>query len=220
MRNNYTAQLLALDSCAVSDALDSMGLPPSAVGIAPLTVPQKIAGSIITVKLLPGSPPGGSNRHLGTAAIAAASPGQIIAIQHAPGIECAGWGGVLSVGAQLRGVGGVILDGPARDIDEARALEFPVYATSAIARTARGRVYEADFNCAVDISGIAVAPGDYALADASAVVFVPARHVDEILRRAKRIVAREQLMVEALRNGQQVTDVVGRDYEAMLDELE
>jgi len=211
------ARLASLDSCALSDALDSLELPPAVVGLVPLSVAERIAGPVITVKLAPGRPPGGTARHLGTAAIEAAKPGDIIVLEHSSGVQCAGWGGVLSAGAQVNGVAGIIIDGPARDIDEARALGFPVYGRSAIARTARGRVYEDRCNAPVMIGGVAVAPGDFALADGSGVVFIPRARLEEVVRRGEHIAERERLMVHALRNGDRITEVVGRDYEEMLD---
>ena len=213
------SKLRALDSCAVSDALDSLSLPPAVTGLPPLSVANRIAGPAVTVKLGPGAAAGGSDRHLCTAAIEAAKAGDIIVIEHASGVDCAGWGGVLSVGAQLRGIAGVIIDGPARDIDEARDLDFPVYGRSATSRTARGRIQEQDFDCPVTIGDVVVSPGDIALADASGVVFVPHAQLAEVVSRAERICARERLMVEALRDGEAVTEVVGRDYEEMLDKL-
>jgi regulator of RNase E activity RraA len=219
MTSTLPARLAALDSCAISDALDSLDLPPAVVGLAPLSVTERIAGPVITVKLAPGKPPGGSARHLGTAAIEAAAPGDIIVLEHASGAECAGWGGVLSAGAQVNGVAGVIIDGPARDIDEARALQFPVYGRSVTALTARGRAYEQDFNCPVMIGNVPVAPGDFALADSSGVVFIPRNRLEDVLRRAERIAERERLMVHALRKGDRITAVVGRDYVDMLDKL-
>ena len=214
------ARLRALDSCAISDALDSLGLPPAVTGLAPLSAPTRIAGPTVTVRLAPGKPAGGSVRHLGTAAIETAHAGDIVVIEHCSGVECAGWGGVLSVGAQVRGIAGVIIDGPARDIDEARELGFPVYGRSATSRTARGRVFEQDFDCPVTIADVVVEPGDIALADASGVVFVPRARLHDVLRRAERIAERERLMVEALRRGDPITEVVGRDYEDMLDALD
>jgi 4-hydroxy-4-methyl-2-oxoglutarate aldolase len=218
--SSVIAALLELDTCAVSDALDSLGLPAAVTGLGPLTVARKIAGPVLTVKLVAGTPKTASVRHLGTAAIATASAGDVIVIEHSSGVECAGWGGVLSVGALERGVAGVVIDGPARDIDEARALAFPVYGRAATARTARGRAYEADFNRPITIGGITVEPGDLCLADSSGIAFISAAQADAVLRRARRIAQRERLMVEALRAGERITEVVGRDYEAMLDELE
>jgi 4-hydroxy-4-methyl-2-oxoglutarate aldolase len=217
---SLVTRLAALDSCAVSDALDSMGLPPAVAGLAPLSVRQRIAGPVRTVKLGPAKPASGPVRHLGTAAIEAAAPGDVIVIEHSSGVECAGWGGVLSSAALIRGVAGVVIDGPARDIDEASALGFPVYGRAADPRTARGRVYEQDYECRIEIAGLIVEPGDLTLADSTGVVFVPARIAAEVLRRAERIAERERLMVAALRSGDRITEVVGRDYEEMLDKLE
>jgi len=213
-------RLLALDSCAVSDALDSLGLAAAAIGLHPLTVRRRIAGKAATVKLGPRKPENAPVRHLGTATVAAAAPGDVIVIAHDPDAGCAGWGGVLAAGAKVRGVAGIVMDGPARDIDEATELDFPVYATGPIARTARGRVYEQSFNEPVAIAGIPVAPGDYVLADSSGVVFIPAGQAADVTARAERIANRERLMVEALRRGEDITEVVGRDYEEMLDKLE
>lgn len=221
-RRNLIARLRAVDSCAVSDALDSLGLPPAAIGLGPLSIKRRVAGPVVTVKLGPEAPAGGSVRHLGTAAIEAAQPGDVIVVEHAhsSAVQCAGWGGVLSTGAQLAGVVAVVIDGAARDIDEARALGFPVFGRGAIARTARNRVYEQDFNCPISIDGIAVRPGDITLADSSGVVFVPGERLTDVVRRAERIAERERLMVGALRRGERITEVVGKDYETMLDKLD
>jgi len=182
-------------------------------------VAERIAGPVVTVKLAAGKPPTGNARHLGTAAIEHAKPGDVIVLEHSSGVECAGWGGVLSAGAKVNGVAGVIIDGAARDIDDARALNFPVYGRSPIARTARGRAYEQSYGVPIKIGGIDVAPDDYALADASGVVFVPRACLEEVVVRAERIAERERLMVHALRNGDRITEVVGRNYEEMLDKL-
>jgi 4-hydroxy-4-methyl-2-oxoglutarate aldolase len=217
--SDLRARLAVLDSCAISDALDSMGLPPAVVGLPPLSVVKSIFGPVMTVKLVAGKPQH-SPRHLCTAAIESASRGDVIVIEHSSGVECAGWGGVLSVGAQIKGIDGVVIDGPARDIDEARALGFPVYGRSPIARTARGRAYEIDFNCEVKIGDVDVSPDDVVFADSSGVVFLPATQVDEVVRRASRIAERERLMVQALRAGDRITEVVGRNYEEMLTKLD
>ena len=231
LRGDLRARLALLDSCAISDALDSLGLPPAVVGLAPLSVVKPICGPVMTVKLIavPAgdslasrsvSKPQHSPRHLCTAAIESAARGDVIVIEHSSGVECAGWGGVLSVGAQVNGVKGVVIDGPARDIDEARALGFPVYGRSPIARTARGRAYEIDFNCEIRIGEVRVVPGDVVFADSSGVVFLPAAQIEEIVRRAARIAERERLMIQALRAGDRITEVVGRNYEEMLTRLD
>lgn len=209
-------RLAALDSCAVSDALDSLGIDGAALGLTELTVTRPVAGPVITVRLGPpdGKPTG---RHLGTAAVEAAEPGDVIVVAAGGRTDAAGWGGVLSQAAVLRGVAGVIVDGACRDVPEARDVGLPVYGRAGVPRTARGRLAELDWNAPVEIAGIAVRPGDLVLADGSGVVFVPAGRADEVLAAAERIAARERAMVERLRAGEPVSRVMSGDYETMLD---
>ena len=214
----FCVRLRGLDTCAVSDALDALGLPPSVAGLKPLSVERKVAGAVVTVKL-GTTPPSRHKRHLGTAAILACQAGDVIVVEQSTGIVCAGWGGVLCAGAQLKEVGGVIVEGPARDIDEARELDFPVYARSATATTARGRIYEQDFNCTIRVGDVEVKPGDYVIADSSAVAFVPSDRAEEVLARAEQIADRERLMILALNRGEAITEVMGKNYETMLKEL-
>lgn len=212
-------RLSALDACAVSDALDRLGLQGCVTGLAPLAARRKIAGRVRTVKLVAaGAAPtaAGAPRHLGTTAIEAAQAGEIIVVEQRSGIDAGSWGGILSLGAKLRGVVGVIADGPVRDVDEAQQIEFPIYGRTATAHTARGRVVEAGTDVPVNIGGVAVNPGDYALADGSAVVFLAAADAASIVDAAEAIAGREAAMAEALRAGRRITEVMGAAYEHML----
>jgi regulator of RNase E activity RraA len=210
------ARLSRLDTCAVSDALDKLGIAGVVTGLAPLSNARRIAGRVVTMKLGVGDPPPGPARHLGTTAIEAASPGDVIVVEQRSGVDAASWGGILTVGARLRGVAGVVADGPVRDVDEARAHEFPVYARSSTARTARGRIVELGTNVPVRIGEIEVRPGDYVLADGSAVVFVRPDDISVVLGTAESIAAREAAMIMALETGRPITEVMGADYEHML----
>ncbi|MEE8515882.1 MAG: RraA family protein [Alphaproteobacteria bacterium] len=214
------ARLRLLDSCAVSDALDSLNLPAAVTGIQRLATDKAIAGRVMTVKLGTEKRDDGPPRHLGTAAVEAAEPGDILVIEQLTGINAAGWGGVLSNAAQVKGIAGIIVEGPARDIEESRELGFPVFARSATARTARGRIFEVDFNGDITVGDVTVAPGDLVIADASAVVFVPAARADEVLAAAERITEKERLMTVAVRRGDPVSQVMGADYERMLNQAD
>lgn len=214
--NNLTERLKSLDCCAVSDALDSLGLQPAVAGLPPLSVRRLVAGQAVTVKLDSTPPQGGSKRHLGTLAVKTASAGDVIVVEHQSREDCAGWGGVLAAGARLKDISGVVIDGAARDIDEAIDLDFPVYGRKPIAVTARGRVYETEFNTRIDIAGVAVEPGDYVIADSSGVAFIPAARAEEVISAAETIARKEKLMVAELRKGLPITEVMGLNYEKML----
>jgi regulator of RNase E activity RraA len=209
-------RLARLDSSAVSDALDKLGLSGVADGIGRLSSAKRIAGPVMTVRLEAGVPSTRAARHLGTSAIDAATPGAVIVVQH-PGGAGAGWGGILSLGAKLRSVAGVIVGGPVRDIDDSRAIDFPVFATAVTPRTARGRIVEAAFNEPISIAGVAVAPGDFVIADGSGAVFVKAADIERVLDTAEALLRRERRMTTALLEGTAVGDVMNADYEQLLE---
>ncbi len=214
-------RLARLDSGALSDALDRLSLGGCVTGLLAATVPARIAGRVHTVRLVAGgvtprAQSGSKPRHLGTTAIEACAAGDVIVIEQRSGIDAACWGGILSCGAQLRGIAGVIADGAVRDIDEARELAFPIYCRAITARTARGRILEAGTDVPVQVADVEVHPGDYALADASAVVFVRADRLAEVLDTAEAIAARETAMLRRLREGAPVSEVMGAEYERML----
>ncbi len=219
MSEDLLDRLKTLDSCAVSDAMDSLGLPGEVTGINNQTTRDKIVGKTLTVKLGSTPPKGGSTRHLCSGAIEAGGQGDVVVIEQLTGIDAAGWGGVLSNAAQHNGIEGVIVEGPARDIDEAAGLGFTVYARSHTARTARGRVYEQSFNTEITVGDVLVNEGDYVIADGSAVVFLPADRAEEVIKIAERIVAKEKLMTEAVRAGKPIGEVMGANYENMLYEM-
>ena len=219
MTVDLSQRLSELDACAVSDALDKLGLTGCVTGLPPLSVARRIAGRVRTVKLVAAeqvSAADGPPRHLGTTAVMAAEPGEVIVVEQRSGRDAGSWGGILSLGAKLRGVAGVVADGPVRDVDEARELDFPVYGRQPTARTARGRIAEAGTDVPVTIGDVEVRPGDYVVADTSAVVFVAAADAERVIAAAEGIARREAAMAQSLRAGADITQVMGADYENLL----
>ena len=219
MSEDFVKRLNRLDCCAVSDAMDKLGLAGGVSGLEQRASTRRIAGRVVTYKLVPkddAPATSGPPRHLGTTAVEAAQPGDIVAVEQRTGLDAGSWGGILSLAAKLRGVAGVIADGPVRDIDEARGYDFPIYCRSLTARTARGRVAEAFTNRPITLGEVVVHPGDYAIADASGVVFVRADDIARVLDVAEAIAGREAAMARALMAGQPVSQVMGADYEHML----
>jgi regulator of RNase E activity RraA len=219
--NSPEQRLARLDACAVSDALDKLGIVEGYVaGLVRRCGRPQISGRVVTYRLVAAAEapaPSGPPRHLGTAAIEFAKPGNVIVAQQQTGIDAGTWGGILTLAAHLKGVAGVIADGPVRDIDEAVTYGFPVFSRGLTARTARGRVAEIETNQVIRIGEAQVAPGDYVIADGSGVVFVRADDIEPVLAAAEGIAGREAAMAKALLAGQPVSEVMGGDYEHMLN---
>ena len=210
-------RLRKLDSAAVSDALDRHGIAGVLYGLRPLAADRPIAGRAVTVRLGPPGSPGAPPpaRHLGTAAVDAAGPGDVIVVAHQGRVDCAGWGGLLSRAAAARGIAGVVVDGAARDLGEAEAAGLPVHAVLAVPVTARGRAVELAWGEPVELAGVPVAPGDLVLADGGGAVVVPAARAAQVLATAERIAATEAAMAAAIDAGRPVSEVMGRTYEEL-----
>jgi regulator of RNase E activity RraA len=216
VRDSLVARLEKLDACAVSDALDAVKLKGAHSGLPRRSTNCRIAGVVMTVKLHDQEPTGGSKRHLGTAAIEAADAKTVIVVEQRTGIDCAGWGGVLANAAKAKGVRGVIMEGPARDIDEFDEIGFPVFSRYTTPHTARGRVWEQSFGEPVLVGDAEVRAGDYVIADGSGVCFIAADRAEEIIAMAEKIAAKEHLMTADVLAGKPVSEVMGTNYEDML----
>jgi regulator of RNase E activity RraA len=204
-----------MDSCAVSDAMDKLGLAGSVTGIGRVSTDQRIVGRVRTVKM-DRAEGRMSTRHLCTTAIEAADPGDVVVCEQRTGLDAACWGGNLTIAAQMRGVAGAIIDGPARDIDESRQLGFPVFARAITGRTARGRIVEVATGEPIQVGDVTVRPGDYVIADASSIVFIAPADIERVLETAESIWQREALIAQALREGKRASQAMGANYEQML----
>ena len=214
--DDLVARLRKLDACAVSDALDKLGLNGVVTGIPQQSGADRIAGRAITVRLGVGTPQAGPPRHLCAHAIELGGADSVLVIEQRSGVEAGSWGGLLSQGAKVRGIAGVVVDGPVRDIDQSIDLAFPGFARSLTSFTARGRIVELATNGAVRIGGATVEPGHYVIADRSAVIFIAEAEISRVVTAAEDIAAREEAMARALVAGKAIGAVMGGDYEHML----
>jgi regulator of RNase E activity RraA len=215
-REPIIERLAKLDTCAVSDALDSLGLKGATWGVGPMWQCSRIVGRAVTMKIKPAGLEQ-PKQHLGTAPIVAAQPGDIIVIDNGGKLEFSCWGGLLALSAKLKGLSGVVIDGASRDIDEARELGFPVYARGAVPMTARGRVVQESFNQEIQFAGVQCHPGDLVIADASGVIIIPKEKEEEVVTAAEAIYHKEQEMAAGIRKGYSGLEMLEKlGYEQML----
>jgi 4-hydroxy-4-methyl-2-oxoglutarate aldolase len=209
-----------LDTCVISDAIDALGGPGSGFGrtLAGATAAwagARALGWAVTMRLAAGPAPAGAV-HLGVAAIARSQPGNVVVVDAGGRTDAGSWGGLLSAAASARGVGGVLSSGAVRDLDEARALGFPVFCPGGTPRTARGRCHEVSCGEPVSIDGFGVALGDLIAADGTGIVAVPRARAREVLAVAAGLARREAAMRDALLGGADPVRVLGGGYEDML----
>jgi regulator of RNase E activity RraA len=212
----YRNRLLKLSATNISDAMDKIGIQGAVIGIRPMYNCPRIVGRAVTIKITAAGMLK-SEHHLGVHAIDAASPGDIIVIDNHGDIKNNCWGEILSMGAKMKGVAGVVVDGAARDVDMCEEFEFPVYARGTVPITARGRIMQESFNTTIRVGDVQVNPGDIVMADVNGVVFIPVEHIEEVLQTAEKIFEKEMAMIEELKEGASILEVDKKyAYEKML----
>ena len=124
-------------------------------------------------------------------AIAEAGPGQVIVVAAGGRGDAAMIGELLSGAARRRGIAGVVVDGPVRDVTTlAGWAGFPVFSRG---HTARGpsSMDRGSVNEPVIFGGVRVAPGDLILGDDDGLVAIPAGELEARLPAALAMVKAE-----------------------------
>jgi regulator of RNase E activity RraA len=123
--------------------------------------------------------------------LATMKDGHIVVMDIGGSPRAAAWGGLATRIAQRRGVRGTIMWGACRDVDEIRAIGYPVWAVATCPRRSRNEFTFGSIGEPVTVAGVTIAPGDYVLADDTGIVVVPAARIAEVLALAARIAAQE-----------------------------
>ncbi|AUO22612.1 RraA family protein [Pseudomonas sp. P7758] len=200
-------RLAALDTNTVSDALDFLGLPGATVGLRPLWNCPKIVGRASTVLLGPKSDIA-PTVHLITPVIEqVATDDRVLVIAGGiEGISC--WGDIIANAALRKHIRGTVIDGFSRDIDGSEAISYPVYGRGVTMISARNRVVQLDAGVTLSVAGVSVSEDDYVIADTCGTVFVAQAVIEKVLDLGERIARRQDGMVQAVRSGRSVVEVM------------
>lgn len=211
----FLDRLAGMDTTTVSDALDFLALPGATVGLRPLWHCPRIAGRASTVLLGPKTD-SAPTAHLISPVIASiATEDRVLVIAGGiEGVSC--WGDILANAAKVKGVRGTIIDGYSRGIEAVEAIGYPVFGRGATMVSARNRVVQRAAGVPIQMAGVTVNEGDYLIADRCGTVFVPQDHIEAVLDLAERIARRQDGMVQAVRSGRSVEDVMhDKEFEAI-----
>lgn len=200
-------RLAALDTCAVSDALDFLGLSGATIGIRPLWDCDKIVGRAMTV-LVGDKTDAAPTVHMITPAIEAADDETILVIANEGDKNVSCWGDIVANAASAKSVRGVAIDGCCRDIGANEDLGFPVFGRGVVPVTARNRLVQKSFGEPIKFGGVPVATGDYVIADRCGVVTVPESRIEAILDIAERLMKREEAMIAGIKQGRSVVEMM------------
>lgn len=200
-------RLSELDTNTVSDALDFLQLAGAVVGIRPLWQCPRIVGRASTIKLAPKTDAAPTVHLISPVIDAITTDDRVLVITGGiDGISC--WGDIIANAAVAKRIRGSVIDGFSRDIDGSASIGYPVYGRGVTMVSARNRVVQVDSGVPVTVAGVEVAEDDYVIADNCGTVFIPAAHIEAVLELGERIARREQGMVDAVRSGRSVADVM------------
>jgi regulator of RNase E activity RraA len=109
-----------------------------------------------------------------------------------------------------------VIDGFSRDIEANEEIGYPVYGRGATMISARNRVVQIDSGTPIQFAGVTVNENDFVIADRCGTVFVEAEKIHEVLDLAERIAKRQDGMVQAVRSGRSVQDIMhDKEFEAI-----
>jgi 4-hydroxy-4-methyl-2-oxoglutarate aldolase len=197
---------MRLPTAVLSDALDRLGLPGSAHGLAPLRPGQRVVGPAFTVRYVPAGARQGTVGDYLDQAVA----GQVIAIDNQGRTDRTVWGDILTSVAHRRGLAGTAIWGVCRDVASALELAYPIYCCGRFMRTGKDRVEMAEVGGVIALGDAQVRPDDIIVGDDDGVVVIPRERALEVAETAATIAAAESRIRAASLSGDSLADARGR----------
>lgn len=144
-----------------------------------------LCGNAITVKTRPG------DNLMIHAAILCAEPDDIIVVDASGDLSTAVIGGLMRTTALAKKIGGFVIDGAIRDLEEWVQGDMPIYAKG---HTHKGPKKEGpgELNTPIACAGMVVHPGDLIVADADGVICIPAHEAVTLLNRCQALAQHEE----------------------------
>lgn len=207
--------LLELDTGTIGHHLEAGFMDP---GMKQRISGSKIAGTAVTVRI---TVPDSIMAHY---ALKFTRPGDILVIDRGQDQRVCCWGAATIYAAAAGGLSGVILDGAANDIADAKRAGLPIWSRAISPVTTKYRGLGGELNVPVSCGGVGVSPGDAILADDNGVVVIPKSYLDETIAKGQEWMKAENEFLAMLRANPKLCypDVTGASaiVEARLAEQE
>jgi 4-hydroxy-4-methyl-2-oxoglutarate aldolase len=204
-----TEQLQELGTAGVATVHEAMGrtglMRPY---MRPIYSGARIAGNAVTVLVHPG------DNWMIHVAVELCQPGDVLVVAVSAENSDGMFGELLATSLKAHGVTGLIIDAGVRDVEDLRAMGFPVWSKCV---SAKGTIKATlgNVNTPVVCAGAYVKAGDVIVADDDGVVVVAHDDVDTTLTATRQRLARESKKRERLAAGE-----LGMDIENMRPTLE
>lgn len=198
-----------LATSTLANALDDTGIHDHVLSTIKAVFPgMKFTGPAMTVLEITAEHGTFSSADFRVGAIIdAAQAGDVVVIDMG-GAKCSTWGGMASLAAKEKGVGGLLVDGGVRDLEEMIDFGFPVFARHLVPTTGRTRLKVEAINEPVTVDGVIIEPGDMIVADGTGVVCLPKAEAVVLVSRAEEMQRDDEAAVREIRNGLSFSDAM------------
>jgi 3-hexulose-6-phosphate synthase / 6-phospho-3-hexuloisomerase len=185
-----------VSSSNVSDAMHRKG---AMFDINPIQQGAKVVGRAVTVHTING------DWAKPVEAIDVAGPGDVLVI-NVDGGGVAIWGELASWSAKVKGIEGVVVDGAVRDVDDIRAMGFPIWTKHVVPNAGEPKGF-GEIGAEIKCGGQTVRNGDWIIADDMGVVVVPQEQSQELANRALDVKEHENRLREEIQRGSSLSKV-------------
>jgi len=175
----------------ITDAMHRKG---AMAGVFSVCGKVKMVGRAVTVHTIAG------DWAKPVEAIDVAKKNEVIVINNDGVMDVAPWGELATLSCKTKGIAGVVIDGAVRDVDDIRAMKFPLFAKAIVPNAGEPKGF-GEINAEIRCAGQYVRPGDWIIGDESGVVVVPQERAYEIARRALEVRKNEERIREEIKRG-------------------
>ena len=135
--------------------------------------------------------------------IGEAQAGEVIVVDAGGVDDTAVWGGIMTAEAAHRKLGGAVVFGAIRDVEEVRQLQFNMFCKAVVPRGPH-HGFGGIIDGAISMAGAVVRPGDIVLGNDDGVVIVPLERAEETLAAAQAHITKEKAWLDGIRSGQTI----------------
>jgi 3-hexulose-6-phosphate synthase/6-phospho-3-hexuloisomerase len=195
-QSDLHAAFRKVSSSNVSDAMHRKG---AMVHIHPIQQGAKTVGRAVTVHTING------DWAKPVEAIDVAGKGDVLVV-NVDGGTTAVWGELASWSSKGRGIEGLVCDGAVRDVDDIRAMGFPVWTRHIVPNAGEPKGF-GEIGAEIRCGGQTVRNGDWIIADDMGVVVVPQEEAQEIANRSLDVKEHENRLREEIQRGSSLSKV-------------
>ena len=179
---------------AVANISDVMSRTNGTTHLRPFHKGGRLLGRAFTVKTAPG------DNLMVHAALNLAAPGDVIVVDAGGELRNAIIGEIMAAVAQKRGLAGIVIDGPIRDVEALGKGKFPVFARS-ISHRGPYKEGPGEINVVVSIDGMVVHPGDIIVGDPDGLLAINPAIAKDLAKQVELIEKKEKAMLASIAAG-------------------